>query len=246
MDARTEIPSLAQHAVLAGLCPLIPSPVVDDAIENVFRRRMVREILQERGFEASDTQVRTLTEAPRRFFLGCLLAMLVYPIKKLFRKFFFVLALKDCVDEASRVLHEGLLLRHALSTGRLDAALLSDPKALGRFRDTMLRTLATTDTRPLNQILRKAFGTGGTALRKAASALQDQLTGQGRRPLREAQAYAALDADPNGPPEVERLVRQVEVGLFTEEGYLDRLLLGFERALDVAVEPPDPSPGDPC
>ena len=41
--------TIATHAVLAGLTPLIPVPVVDDIAKNYFRRRMVRGLAPRTG-----------------------------------------------------------------------------------------------------------------------------------------------------------------------------------------------------
>lgn len=230
MDNIEEITPLLEHAILAGLCPAIPIPLVDDAIENVLRRRMMRKLLADHGIQADDATVKRLTEKKSNFLLGCFTMLAVYPVKKLFRKVFFVLAIKDCVDEASRVLHEGYLLRHALRKGMVDQGILQAEKAL-HFKAALDRTFKANDPRPLNQILREAFGKGGTILRKSSSEVYDRLRViLGTRSTSQAEA-AIEQIQQEEPPAVQELIDGVQARIWTQRGYLDALAKTFEKEL---------------
>src|SRR5437763_14965254 len=84
--------SLVAHAVLAGLTPLIPVPVVDDLAKNYFRRRLVRRLAAAHGRGLSGEELSALTkERGRGCVRGCLTAVVVYPLKAVFRKVFYFL-----------------------------------------------------------------------------------------------------------------------------------------------------------
>src|ERR671932_759823 len=82
--------SLVTHAVLAGLTPLIPVPVLDDLAKNYFRKRLVRQLAAANGRELGDRDADALAaERERGCVSGCLLTALVYPLKSVFRKLFY-------------------------------------------------------------------------------------------------------------------------------------------------------------
>ncbi|MEL6181819.1 MAG: hypothetical protein AAFS10_22860, partial [Myxococcota bacterium] len=105
-------------AVLGGLCPLIPIPFLDDLIIGTVRRNMVRAIMKRANLKPTDDQVAMLTHNERGgCLMGCLTFVVIYPLKKIFRKLVYILAVKDCSDVASELFHEGMLLRYALRRG---------------------------------------------------------------------------------------------------------------------------------
>src|SRR5438045_2824658 len=106
---------LVAHAVLVGLTPLIPVPVVDDLAKNYFRRRLVRGLAAASGRALSDAEFAALLKERERGCLrGCLTAVVVYPLKATFRKVFYFLEWKRAVDLASRTYHFGYLVGYAL------------------------------------------------------------------------------------------------------------------------------------
>src|ERR1700754_4434041 len=107
--------SLITHAVLVGLTPLIPLPVVDDLAKNYFRRRLVRRLASAHGRSLSGEELGALTkEQGRGCVRGCLTAVVVYPLKAVFRKVFYFLEWKRAVDLTSRTYHFGYLTSYAL------------------------------------------------------------------------------------------------------------------------------------
>src|ERR1051325_3817119 len=80
---------LVTHAVLVGLTPLIPVPLLDDLVKNYFRRRMVRGLAAASGRSLSEEELKALaSEKERGCLTGCLIAVLVYPLKAVFRRGF--------------------------------------------------------------------------------------------------------------------------------------------------------------
>src|ERR1044072_3553735 len=55
---------LVTHAVLTGLTPLIPVPLVDDLVKNYFRKRLVRSLAASAGRVLRDEELRGLASGP--------------------------------------------------------------------------------------------------------------------------------------------------------------------------------------
>jgi hypothetical protein len=106
---------LVTHAVLTGLTPLIPVPLVDDLVKSYFRKRLVRSLAASAGRVLSDEEANTLaSESEGGCLRGCVGAVLIYPLKAVFRKIFYFLEWKRAVDLTSRTYHFGYLVGHAL------------------------------------------------------------------------------------------------------------------------------------
>src|ERR1043165_6899627 len=81
---------LVTHAVLVGLTPLVPVPLLDDLVKNYFRRRMVRGLAAAAGRSLNEKELDALAaEKERGCLTGCVVAVLVYPVKAIFRKVFY-------------------------------------------------------------------------------------------------------------------------------------------------------------
>jgi hypothetical protein len=89
------------HAVLVGLTPLIPVPILDDYVKGVVERRLVASVASARGVTLADGDVRALVDADESFLGGVAKSVLTFPLKLVFRKIFFVLELKRASDGAS-------------------------------------------------------------------------------------------------------------------------------------------------
>src|SRR5215207_10268319 len=106
---------LVTHAVLTGLTPLIPVPLVDDLVKSYFRKRLVRSLAAAAGRPLTDEESDALaSEGEAGCLRGCATTVLVYPLKAVFRKVFYFLEWKRAVDLTSRTYHYGYLVGHAL------------------------------------------------------------------------------------------------------------------------------------
>ncbi len=113
-------PTLVMHALLVGLTPLIPVPVVDDLAKQYLQQRLVRSLAWVHDVPLSDAELKgfqSITPAHKGCLSGCLMTALVYPFKKLARKIFFFLEIKRAVDLTSYSYHYGYLLDYALRQG---------------------------------------------------------------------------------------------------------------------------------
>src|ERR671912_751047 len=97
---------LVTHAIFVGLTPLIPVPVVDDLAQAYFRRRLVRTLAASHGRTLSAEELDALTSEPGGGCLrGCAVQVVLYPLKKIFRKIFFFLEWKRAADLTSQTYH---------------------------------------------------------------------------------------------------------------------------------------------
>ncbi len=218
-------------AVLAGLCPLIPLPFIDDIALDFVRKQLLASLFAAHQLELTPVHLAALlqTEKSNRL-VGCFVGIILYPVKKIFRKIFFVLAVKDCVDSASAVLHEGLLVRHALASGLVDRASLdAGTDTLLALNRAIRTTCQQTDTRPVNQVFRRVFTASRSALADAAAALASLIRNKGGSRKNPQPVQTAFEhAEHQSNPQVDRLVDALGGQVFTEPGYLDALEKRFE------------------
>jgi uncharacterized protein (DUF697 family) len=147
---------VASHSALAGLCPLIPLPFVDDAVIQRITRRMFQALFAAHGLSLTEPGEQALLARPSGWLRGAATSMALYPIKKLMRKVVYLLAIKDCGEVAASVFHDGWLLAHLLEHPPHGEA-LSDPEVLRRVREAMLRTYRDSDPVPLRRALTGAY-----------------------------------------------------------------------------------------
>jgi hypothetical protein len=102
--------TLLTHAALVGLTPLIPIPLLDDAVKGAIDRRLVRTIGLAHGHSFSKEDVLALTDDGQSLLVSVAKGIVTFPLKLIFRKLFVVLEVKRASDEASRCYHRGLLL----------------------------------------------------------------------------------------------------------------------------------------
>src|SRR5205085_3680797 len=166
---------LVAHAVLVGLTPLIPVPVVDDLAKNYFRRRLVRRLAAASGRALSDAELGALLKERERGCLrGCLTAVVVYPLKAAFRKVFYFLEWKRAVDLASRTYHFGYLAGYALRPREGGATLvdLCGAEAVGRAIQSVCREAP---IKPVEAAVAGTFRGSRRVLRAAANLLASPL-----------------------------------------------------------------------
>ncbi len=204
--------TIITHAVLIGLTPLIPVPVVDDLAKSYFQRRMVRSLAASHGRRLSDEEVSALAvDRGGGGCLGCLGLLILYPLKKIFRKIFFFLEWKRAVDLTSASYHHGFLVDYVL--GEWGA-----PGALGRsaveVRDAIDAVCRETPIKPLESAVRATFRQSKNVLVSGAGLLE--------RSLRRIRGKA-------DEQEVARVVESVEAEEEREiESVVNRLQRGVE------------------
>ena len=230
------------YSVLGGLCPLIPLPFVDDIILGFIKRRMTRSLCQMYGLLLDRAQTKILTRDPRGCPLGCIYTIVVYPIAKIFKKVFFFLSIKGCVDTASDLLHGGYLLHRALESGVVDQKTLDDPNKLVKVREAVLAACKTMDTRPINQILRRVFAGSKVLLRTTARSLWGlvrRVQKSAPRLEREEAVEAALEqAEGDNRSGLRQVLDELAREVWTQEGYLKDLECVFRNQLEDSTASP--------
>ncbi|WP_224249582.1 hypothetical protein [Hyalangium gracile] len=221
-----QIGRVAFHAVVSGLTPLIPIPYLDDYALRQVRERMVRAVLQEHGLSAPPKALRVLAGSHVKStlgsqLLGFLKSVALLPFRRVWRKAFLVLWVKDCVDMASYSLHHGYLLQHALVRGDLSASSLEGDAAL-KVHDAILAACKEMDSRPINQLLGRLFEGSRLLLTEVAKALMNPLVGQPRSP---EQGEAA---------EVASLADRLAAALWEERGYFVALQEHYDKHIGKA------------
>jgi uncharacterized protein (DUF697 family) len=144
--------TVATYAVLSGLTMLIPVPFVDDAVRTRVQRRMVRALSERRGLQLDDATVRTLGDDPSSGVASKVAgAVVTYPLKKIFRKTFVVLAGKEAVDTVSQTYHLGYLVDWAFIQRWHEAATAE------RIRAGITEACKSVGTSPVDKAIRAAW-----------------------------------------------------------------------------------------
>ena len=194
---------LLMHAVLTGLTPLIPVPVLDDLVKSYFRKRLVRSLAASAGRPLTDEELSALASEPEGGCLGgCVMSVLVYPLKKLFRKIFYFLEWKRAVDLTSRTYHFGHLVGHALRR-REGAPSLLDAHGARAVNEAIEAVCREAPIKPLESAVSGTFRKSKGVLRSAAALLSGSLRRQPPQPEHVAEAIESVE------PEEERELQPV-------------------------------------
>jgi hypothetical protein len=166
---------LTFFSVLAGLCPLIPLPFVDDWAIGLIQRRMVRELGESRRLGLTEDEIRILAGAGERRWPGLLkgTALMVRRgvgklVGKVFKTAFYVLLLREGIHRAVETFVEGYLLLYA--TG-LPQGLRPGARAEERVRAVraaVVSTLKEADVTPIHKAIGRSFRRSFGLLSKAA------------------------------------------------------------------------------
>lgn len=220
---------VATHAALAGLCPLIPVPFVDDMVIGAIVDRMNRALFAAHGFRLPAAGAKILRETPANRLRAVATAVALYPLKKIVRKLVYVLAVKDCAEVGSAVFHDGWLLARVLEDARAagDETSPADLDHLRRVRAATLATYAEVDPAPLRRALLSSFRGAGVGLKHGVQVLQRLL-----RERRRGKGKVDAVKDGAAPDGVHDLVDRVTAATRSEWQYMDALEQAFRRHLE--------------
>jgi len=208
--------TILTHAVLIGLSPLIPIPFIDDLVQDDLERRLVRALADAHGLYLSQDDVEVLSDEPRTPWLERGAKNLVlYPVKKIFRKTFFLLGIKGMIDLAARSWHKGFLFDHAFAQRYCAPAGPHNPVAVRAAIEAVCREIPTT---PVEPALRLAFEQSTVGLKRVF----DHLT----TALRRGPAI-------HSPQEADPALDDVTQG---ERWELDAIVARITRALSVVPD----------
>lgn len=137
-------------ATLAGLAVLIPFPIVDAVIEEVFRRRIVGDIAAYNRKPVAPTTRALLNRRSSNWLTGCLLLpfrAVIYLFRDIFRTVLYALTIADATQRVGEYWHRAFLVNYALQKGYL---IEGDGEAAAA--EAIRRTLKETTTSPLLQL----------------------------------------------------------------------------------------------
>ncbi len=179
--SKDALAAVAGYSALAGLCPLIPIPFVDDFIIVRIHRRLCWVLFNQHDIHLSDAGAKALTESPSNLFGGIFAKLLFWPIKKLIRKVVYVLAVKSCADVAAVVFNDGWLLARALEQGYIPSELLSrgDLATMKRLRTAIIKAREAVDPSATRAVMQSAFGVGREVFSATLNSVRNVLKSPG-------------------------------------------------------------------
>ena len=209
---------VAAHSAIAGLCPLIPLPYVDDMLIRRINGRMCKTLFEAHDLTLTRSAERVLTNTPSQWLRGAVTSVALFPLRKAMRKIVYLLAIRDCADVASAVFHDGWLLAHLLEHGA-GGHDLDDTRYLQKVRKAMLRTYEEIDPAPLRRALVGAFLGAKVGAGHAVRAVKRVRRGE-----------------PVETRGVESLVREMGAAAGVEWHYLEALEKRFRRHLGLKAQ----------
>lgn len=236
---------LTFHAVLAGLCPLVPVPFLDDWLLARVRRILVADLGRSRDLDlAQEVRIALAGGSDGWRFTGCaagclwlLRKVVLKLLVKLSRKVFYFLAVGESLHAATQVFHEGYLLAYALDAEGPPR----HPEAARRLRRDVLATVEAMDLTPVRDTLGRTFQGSRRQLRRAARVLARPFSSRRRRRRMEDEAAVRAAAEEVRAEEeallgslVDRLART----LWGNRQYLARLEARFEARRGESEEGP--------
>ena len=166
-------------SLLAGMCPLLPVPFVDDVALGRVRRRMVFRIAGSADLALTRTEAKRLAGPRRSWGCGRLAAKaILYPVKKVFRKVIYVFAIKEAIDTLSETFHRGYLLHAIAARGMLGPG-RPDPERLEAVAAAVDETVDALDTRPLEGVVSEVLRSSRRSVAATVAWLVTRVKGRG-------------------------------------------------------------------
>jgi hypothetical protein len=227
-------------SLLGASCQLLPLPVIDDIARAGVRRRMIARLGTSWGVSLTPPQVSLLAGPSRPWTVGRLAGkVIVYPLKKIFRKVFYFLAVMEATDTFSALFHQGYLLHGGLARLRPAGGSAVTDAEVTRLAAAIHETLEAVDTRPLRRVLVHVLRGSRRLVKSTFSWIFAQLRGSRGRDLERLAEVGGDEATLlAGSPEAEQLLDRLLPVLWGEEGYRRRL----EQELAVRLAPTDRLP----
>ena len=228
---------LTFFSVLAGLCPLIPMPFVDDWAIGLIQRRMMRELGESRDLGLTEEEIGLLAGTGERRWPGLLkgTALAVRRgvgkvVGKLFKTAFYVLLLREGIHRAVETFVEGYLLLYAAGLPQALRPAGRTPERVRAVRAAVVSTMKEADVTAIHRAIRRAFQESFGVLSEAAVKLGSRLMS-----FRSRQTTAS-PSDEGVPLEEEEeilggFVDRLAGTLWGDEEYFESLERAFDERL---------------
>lgn len=185
--------TVSTYAAIAGLMPLIPVPFIDDVLIERIHRGLYQKLCNQYDFFLKIDDVKRLTARQSNIISGVLKGAILYPIKKILRKVFYILAIKSCADVGAAVFHEGWLMARALEQDYISKDQLAngDEATIEKLGQAISDAHSRVDPKVTQQIMRTAFGVGRQVVRPIAKSLVSSVVKKSDDEFGEAEESAA-------------------------------------------------------
>jgi hypothetical protein len=161
------------HAVLIGLTPLIPVPVLDDLVKSFFYKRLVRSLAASYKLTLSAAEINILAEDRGQGLIrGCLLGALEYILKSLIRKLTVVLEWRRAIDIVTRTYYVGYLLDYTLQQGWY---VPGDPRRADQLRSAIESARENANTELVKRIVQSSFNQSRKSVMEAVKQVSQSL-----------------------------------------------------------------------
>lgn len=229
--------SLALHALMVGLTPLIPIPFVDDLARGLLTRRMLESLARAREVPLDEAALDELArdETGGCGLGGCAGGCLLMPFRRILRKVLIFLEWKRATDLVARAWLYGSLVDLLLERGWRPGESGPTP---ARVRLAAEAAMAAVGTSPVEQAVRTSIDRARGTMEAGAALLQKAL---GRRRRREDVAEAVDTVEAQEEEQLESLAERLQAALSAvPEGWFRNLRSRFEAELDAGE--PDAAP----
>jgi hypothetical protein len=222
---------LVTHAVLTGLTPLIPVPILDDLVKSYFQRRLARELTRAYAINPTDQEIKTLADDPGSGCLaGCLGGALLLPFKLIFRKLFFFLEWKRAADTVSRTFHQGYLLDFAMQQGWYP-----HQRNAVQLRGAIDAVCLEVGTGPIERAVSVTLSQSRSTLKSAANLLTRSLKSVSGKPDAERVAHAAEAVEAEEERAIEGVIDRLQRSIQNvPEDYFDNLRARLAARLGIS------------
>lgn len=240
---------LTFHAVLGGLCPLVPIPFLDDWLLGRVKRWMVADLDKSLG-TGLDPEAKVVLAGGRDPWgvpgcvAGCVWVVQKVVFKlliKIYRKVLYFLAIRDGLNAATEVFHEGYLAAYGLRRSPPPPDREEQREHVRWLRGVTIEVIEEMDLRPVRDVLRRTFRGSWRLLIRASRALAKPFLRRKHRRAARAEDGATEAAVRAREEELlGGLVDRLAAALWGNREYFRRLEENFERRLRAAT----PSAGD--
>ena len=221
---------LITHAVLVGLTPLIPVPVLDELAKSYFRKRLVRALAASHRRSLSEEDLSALVSEKEG---GCLRGCLVTVI---YRTDFYFHDVKPAVDLASRTYHFGYLVGYAMQRRAGGESILDLRRAVD-VSEAIQAVCREAPIKPVEGAIGGTFRQSHRGLRAAANLLAGSLRRVAGRSRAEQVAEAIERVEPEEERELEPIVTRMQSSIAAvPEDHFARLRAQLDARLAIPKE----------
>lgn len=156
-----QLNDLLFFSAVGGVCPLTPVPNtilmmgVKGALTTAqLKHAKLNPALKNVGSLARGAPMKMTEIAMKTVYYGCCCCI----AEQVFKKLCFMFTIKECVENTSKLLHEGWLMAYSTKTGDVTNAVLENKTDVWRVREAILYATDVIDTNPFNQAISKLYG----------------------------------------------------------------------------------------